>query len=172
MRRLAAIAIAALVTVTAVPAAQSADSIVVDRHGGDPLIVPIASGLHYKSTDKDGTSKFDGKVLLSGTYYYEAGDDPDSTSLEIALDRATMKRLPHYKDHGAPDTVFLDNAAGFAAALNLPKGTKKSRGKTQIWADHFETGIECDVANYSARFVSLAKPAQKVAAADLEEEGC
>jgi hypothetical protein len=172
MRRAFTLAIVALIAVAAVPAARSADSIVVDRHGGDPLIVPVASGLIYKSTDKDGTSKFDGKVLLSGTYYYEAGDDPDSTSLEIALDRATMKRLPHYKDHGAPDTVFLSNATGFAVAMKLAKGTKTSRGKTQIWADQFETGIECDVANFSARFVSLAKPAQKFAAADLEEEGC
>ncbi|MFL5237147.1 MAG: hypothetical protein ACJ8EL_06010 [Rhizomicrobium sp.] len=41
-----------------------------------------------------------------------------------------------------------------------------------IIADDYKTTIECDAANFSARFVSVVKPPIRVAAAPTSEEGC
>lgn len=166
---LSAFAAAAILFMT--PAAFSTGDTVVTR-GVALLIVPAASGLHYKSTDRDGAMKFDGRIMISGTYDYELGEDADSTSLEIVFDRDTRARLPHFKDHDSPDRVSFSNAAGFAVAAKLAKSTKHAHGKTAVWADDFEAGIECDVAFYTAHFVALAQPPQKIAAKDQDEEGC
>jgi hypothetical protein len=148
----------------------SAQDKVVNRHGGDPLIVPAASGLHYKSTDGDGTSKFDGRIMLSGTYYYDAGADADGATLQLIPDRETWARLPRFKEHGTPASLYMSEAKAFAKASGITKRT--ARGKTQIWADRFEAGIECDVPFFNARFVALVQPLQKFAAKDQDEEGC
>lgn len=148
----------------------SAPDVVVNRHGADPLIVPAASGLHYKSTDGDGTSKFDGRIMLSGTYYYDGGVDTDSASLQLIPDRDTWARLPRFKEHGTPSSLFLSEAKAFAKASGITKPT--ARGKMQVWADRFEAGIECDVPFFNARFVALAQSLQKFAAKDQDDEGC
>lgn len=171
MNRIILSVFASAAILCATPAAFSASDTVVTR-GVAPLVVPAASGLHYKSTDRDGAMMFEGHVMISGTYDYELGEDADSTSLEIVFDRDTRARLPHFKDHDSPDRVSFSNAAGFAVAAKLAKGTKHAHGKTAVWADKFQAGIECDVAFYSAHFVSLAQPLQKVASKDQDEEGC
>lgn len=169
-RRLAAI-VAALGLLLSAPT-YAAKPTIISRPDADSLSVPAGSPLHFRTFDKDNTAKFDGKIMISGTYYYDAGEDADGAVLHIVPDRETWSRLPHYKDHGTPDEIYFSNALAFAKAVNLVKSRRTLTGQTQIWADRFEAGIECDVPFFNARFVELAKPAVKLAAKDLEDNGC
>jgi len=170
MKRAIALAcIAALAAASTALPVLAKDTVIA--HGySDPLIVPEGSPLHYKGTNNDGALKFDGRILISGRFHYDAGEDADAATLEIIPDKETWARLPHYKDHGTPSSLYLTGAANFAKAAGIKKHT--ASGKTQVWADRFEAGIECDVPYFSARFVELAKPLVKLAAKEDESEGC
>ena len=47
-----------------------------------------------------------------------------------------------------------------------------ARGHATIIAEAYSTSIECDVDNYSARFVAVVKPDRGLAAAAREMQEC
>jgi hypothetical protein len=169
-----AAALTALVILGVAPHAVSAADTVITRHDSDSIVIPAASTLRYRSTDSEGTAKFDGRILLSGNYYYTAekyGDDV-SVALHLVPDRETKSRLPRFKEHGLAADIYVTNVEAFAKAVFAGKHPKAQSGHIRIWADRYEAGIECDVPFFNARFVEIVQPAMKLARKDTEEEGC
>jgi hypothetical protein len=81
-------------------------------------------------------------------------------------DPAIAARLPHWKVHNNDFAIVITNAASFMRSISTPAQRKlllsgrldEVRGRAAIVVDDFEAGLDCDSANYSARFVAIAKP--------------
>jgi hypothetical protein len=149
----------------------------------DTIVLPAGSTLHLHGFDTEGTATFDGAIELSGTYYF--GDNPldDGTTertLNLFPDAATKARIPHYKEHGIPDAIWIDGADGFAKAVLTPaqiaalhkKGAKNASGHIDMMTDKFQMGIECDVPTMSAHFLSVVQRPLRVASKDQPDAGC
>jgi hypothetical protein len=146
------------------------------------LYLPANSPLHFRSFGDESAAEFDGAIELSGTWYYGGiPDDPDSgTALEFVPDSASLARLPRYKEHGRPGYVFITNPGDFIRAALSPADQAKANktsakylsGKTDIWVDKFEAGVECDAPFFNAHFLRVAKPPMRVALRDMPDEGC
>jgi hypothetical protein len=148
------------------------------------LIVPKDSPVHFLSKEPHGPAVFDGKFVLTGTYYYgdaEFNDGPE-VMLELTFipDPAMAARLPYFKQRGRPHAVFLTNGAAFANAVIskttlaalTKKGAPRATGRVSIWVDKFKAEVVCDAPEFNARFVSVYKPAVLVALAKAPEIGC
>lgn len=149
----------------------------------DTIVVPVGSTLHFRAFDTENTATFDGAIELSGIYYY--GDNPldDGTierTLTLVPDAATKARMPHYKERGIPDSIWIDGADGFAKAVVSKdqltalhkKNAKQLSGHIDMMADGFTMGIECDAPNMSAHFLSVVKPPMHLASKDQPDTGC
>jgi hypothetical protein len=146
----------------------------------EAIVIPAASPLKLASFPRDFESNatFSGRISLSGAYEVGGyGDDAFATFWPDTKSRAT---LPYWREHGGPDELELTNDWAFVQAVvpkdklaRLKSGKLESvRGHVTIVADDYETSIECDVASFSVRFVSVvAKPVQ-IAAIPESEEGC
>ena len=169
---------------TAAPVHSDPAQVIARPDQGDSIVIPPKSTLRFRAFDKEGTAKFDGKLLLSGTYYYGSNAIDDGEGFEPALyfipDKATKARLPIFKERGMPGEIYLSNPRAFVTAV-IPKeslatfGKSRARylsGKADIWVDQFEAGIECDAPFFDARFMSVAHAPLKVALADPPDTGC
>lgn len=142
------------------------------------IVVPTGSPVQLASFARDEiNAKFNGRFELSGTYEIENyGED---TFVTIWPDQKSKDRLPYWHDRGGPDELYISNGREFAQAVaskdelaKLEAGRQPLiRGQVTIIADEYETGIECDAANFSARFVSVVKNIE-MAGSPPEEVGC
>ena len=148
------------------------------------LIVPKDSPAHFRSKEPHGPAVFDGKFVLTGTYYYgdaEYNDGPE-VMLELTFipDPSSAARLPYFKQRGRPNAVFLTNGAAFANAVIskttlaalTKKGAPRATGRVSIWVDKFKAEVVCDAPEFNARFVSVYRRAVLVALAKTPEIGC
>jgi hypothetical protein len=131
-----------------------------------------------------GQAKFQGKIALSGTYYYGANAMQGGTAGEPTLyfvpDRPTKAQRPSFRERGTPAEIYISNPNTFIRAAVpqqrpsqlVPNRGKYLSGKIDIWVDHFEAGIECDAPFFNARFVSVARRTLKIALATLPDVGC
>lgn len=183
MRRL--VALFAILGVIAMPGlAQSTKQRVVELQPGEEyssaIIIPAGSKLEllpFKS-DMGPLAEFRGQFTLSGTYLVDSYDP--ETSAIFFPDKKSVNSLPYWRDRSRPTEIYINNGMAFADAV-LPQdklrmvkaGTLSAvRGRVTIIADSFSTSIECDAANYSARFVSVVRPDRQIAAIPSEDEGC
>ena len=128
--------------------------------------------------DFESNAKFHGRFTISGAYKVERYGD--ETTAAIKPDKTSLKLLPYWREHGGPDEINISNAEAFAQAVLSPAElqmlkAKKGRaphGNITIVADDYSTSIECDVASFEARFISVVKPAVRIAANPTSEEGC
>jgi hypothetical protein len=132
--------------------------------GGDAIVVPKDSPVRFESwTREDITANFSGRFQLKGRYQYQGGDQ-----LYLVPDPETVRRLPHWRDHGAPTLIFIDKSEGFVKAIIPPSALARLQhhrirnvnGRITILADHFKASIDCDEASYTADFVSVGGPLQ------------
>jgi hypothetical protein len=146
----------------------------------EAMILPAGSPMRLVSFPRDfySTAAFRGQFTLSGKY--EIGADSDNTVATVWPDEQSRKLLPYWRLHGGPRGIDVSNAEAFAEAVipremlqKLKAGKMPSvRGRVTIVADDYKSTIECDAANFSARFVSVVKPPVRVAAKPTSEEGC
>lgn len=146
----------------------------------ESIVIPDGSSLAFRSFDKDNIAvHFSGRIELSGIYFYgdNVFDSPDNgKAVYFKPDRASMARLPYFIQRGRPDDIFLSNPAAFARAvvphgMTMRKAAPYATGHITIIVDRFEASIECDAPNYTARFVSVVKPAP-VRFAAIPDIGC
>lgn len=174
----------AMVFGIAASAIPSPAQIITRADRADSIVIPAGSTLRFQQFDRDGTAKFAGSAVLSGTYYYGANAMEDGTAGEPTVyfvpDETTKARLPYFRERGAPAEIYISNPKAFVKAA-IPRQrvagfvanrTKYLSGKIDIRVDQFEAGIECDAPFFNARFAALAHPPLKVALADLPDAGC
>jgi hypothetical protein len=183
MRRLVALFAMLGVIATSV-LAQSTKQRVVELYPGveygSAIVIPAGSKLEllpFKS-DMGPLAEFRGQFTLSGTYLVDSYDP--ETGVTFWPDKKSRNALPYWQERDRPSEIYLTNGTAFADAV-LPQaklrmvkaGTLSNvRGRVTIIADSFSTSIECDVANYSARFVMVVMPDRQIAAIPSEDEGC
>jgi hypothetical protein len=151
--------------------------------GGNAIIVPEASPLVFRGFDSEGVASFDGRVTLSGTYYY--GDNPDGVdasvvpTVEFRPDEASVRLLPYFAQREGQDEIELTNTDAFARAVVparewqriLKKGEPAVRGRATVVIAHYTAAIECDGTAYRAQFVSVVHP-KNLRAGDMPSLGC
>lgn len=147
---------------------------------GEALVIPTASPVRLKSFVRKGeiTATFTGRFTLTGRY--EASGQGDDLFVSFWPDPASVRDLPRWRERGPADVFYLDNAAAFVEAVASPADHArmgldddfKLRGRVTIVADNYQTGIECDASHFSARFVSLVRPSQQIAAIDDAGDDC
>ena len=111
---------------------------------------------------------------------YEAGGYGDDAFVTLWPDKKSRAALPYWRLRGGPDELELTNDWDFVKAvvpkdkLALLKSGKLEtvRGHVTIVADDYRTSIECDVASFSVRFVSVVGKPVQIAAIPASEEGC
>ena len=185
MRKLVAILGAfCLAAAPALATAQTPAPTVILLHPGlDPpaseaIVIPAGSPVKLVAfpRDHESTAKFSGRFELTGTYQVEGyGEDALVT---LWPDKASLARLPYWNDRGGAEELYLANGWAFAEAVVARGELKKLKaetvesvsGRATIIADDYETSIECDVAHFSARFVSLVNTLE-VAGAEPGSEG-
>jgi hypothetical protein len=154
--------------------------------GGAALVIPAASPLHLHGFNKDGWAQLDGTVTLSGVYHigrdvYGQGDGGDDTLMLVFMpDRATKALLPHFNLPLSDIGWTIENADAFAAAIlskdqlaAVRKGSAlRVSGKISIKVDQVTAWAICQNANFKARFVAVATPAQKFAAPAPDAPDC
>lgn len=146
----------------------------------EAMIVPAGSPMKLASFPRDfeSNAKFHGRFTISGAYKVERYGD--ETTAAIKPDKTSLKLLPYWREHGGPHEINISNADAFAEAVLSPaelqmlkaKKGRSPHGRITIVADDYSTSIECDVASFEAHFVSVVKPAIRIAASPTSEEGC
>lgn len=137
------------------------------------IIVPPDSPVRFQNFDQYGRAHFTGKFVLTGAFTYrcnycEPGTKVTENDLEFSIvpDRILLSRLPHWKQHDndmmveilrAKRFTHLVTAAADRRALLSGKRDEVT-GRIAVVVDDFQAGLDCDSANFSAKFVSIAKP--------------
>ena len=178
-KHLAALAALLLSSLTALAASPEPKSIPYPN-STDSIVVPANSPVHYSGTkDEAGALIFQGRLLLTGTFYYgdndfnDSGDDnPSRYKFEpqayIIPDKDVAERLPRFSIRNGRQVLFIQNPVAFAKAVVSDAQARRVRcrrcgdvtGHIAIWADQFSAGIECDAPSYGVRFLSVYKPAR------------
>lgn len=138
------------------------------------LQVPADSLVRVLSYDRESvTAEFSpGRFTLSGAFRYGCGDACEKPfrqgdmQLEFVPDPKVAARLPRWKGYTTSLAIEIDEGDAFAAKVIPPQvmqellqGRRKwVTGRATIVVDGFHSGVDCDAAWYSARFVSLAEP--------------
>jgi len=145
------------------------------RYEGEALIIPLDSPVKFRGFDENGIAHFSGRFVLDGQFYVEGCSEPcpgaaeEDLGVSVFPDPDLEARLPHWKVHN--NDIALDLSE--KRLMNLITGPRQRaallagkasdiRGRIAIVVDEFETGIECDSAYFSARFVRIAR-APKIA---------
>jgi hypothetical protein len=185
-KRIAMLPVAALI-ISAVPG-----PIVVPfpKAANEAVIIPPDSPVKFRGWDRSsGYAQFDGRFVLSGTFTYGCGstcadyDGPVSDSdlqVQIVPDPKVAAVLPNWKNRHNDMLVLIVDGKSLATAIATPRQhaalrsgkIKDLRGRTAIVVDHFETGIECDTANFRARFAGMVKPPEIAKAEFNGNYGC
>jgi hypothetical protein len=153
---------------------------------GEAIVVPADSPVHFVRFDKQGVAHFSGSFTLSGSFNYGCEIEcspplkPEQLTFWIVPDKPLAARLPHLKLRNGDIRLYvtgetrLTRTIGTAAQrASLLRGRiSELHGHIAINVDDFEASIVCDSANYSARFVSVAKPAQLAKVDTSGNYGC
>lgn len=164
--RLAAVPLAALL----VGAAPAPAYIPLGKYD-EGVVVPADSPVKFRHFEHYDTARFSGRFVLEGVFildcdYCEPGYKDNQIRLSIVPDPAIAARLPHWKVHDNDIAIVIANAASFLRAVSTPTQRElllsgkldEVRGRAAIVVDQYEASLECDSADYSARFVAIAKP--------------
>ena len=178
------VALFAVLSVTSTATlAQSAMPQVVLLHPGtdgtEAIVIPSGSSMHLASFPRDfeSSATFRGRFTLSGMY--EVTGYGENASVTMWPDRKSRDGLPYWRVHGGPDEIDISNGWAFTRAV-VPRDKLQKlkaarpdsvKGRVTIIADNYQTSIVCDVASFSARFISVVKAVQ-IAANPQSEEGC
>ncbi|MGA7713355.1 MAG: hypothetical protein WCA81_15740 [Rhizomicrobium sp.] len=135
-------------------------------HNGPIAIVPADSPVCFVRFDKYGDFNFAGRFVLSGTYYYRVVGKPGMGAY-FDPDPEVAARLPTIKGIGVPWEISILNQKAFAAAVDptnrgaelKKKGGDFVTGRVAIWVDSLYADVSCGTVYWSARFVSVYKPA-------------
>jgi hypothetical protein len=152
---------------------------------GEAVVIPSGSPVKFHHFDQYDSALFSGKFVLEGVFvldcdFCEPGYKDNEIRLSIVPDPAIAGRLPRWKVHREDVSIVITNAAAFLRAVSTPTQRKlllsgkldEVRGRAAIVVDQYEAHLDCDSANYSARFVAIAKP-PKVAKAKVKGDfGC
>jgi hypothetical protein len=138
----------------------------------EALVIPANSPVTFQHFGQYyDSAEFTGRFLLEGTFildcdYCEPGYKDNQLRLNIIPDAAIAASLPHWKRHDNDIAITITDAGRFIDAIS--KSTERKallsgklteiRGHAAIIVDRYEAGLECDSANYTARFVAVAKP--------------
>ena len=174
---------AALCSMGSLTLAQTAKPRIVELHPGEEhssaIVIPAASPLVIASIgrDREANVAFSGRVTLSGDYELDVSED--EYYLRMWPDKKSRAALPYWRDRGAAEEIYISNGQAFAEAvlskarLEKLKAEKDPtvRGRVTIIADDYNASIECDAANFSARFVALEKVV-RIAAKPRSEQEC
>ena len=143
------------------------------------IVIPAGSPVQLVAFPRDwgSTAEFRGQFTLTGTYEIEGhGEDAVAT---FRPDRGSKDQLPYWHDRGGPDEIYILNSWEFAQSVASKEQLVKLeasdppiiRGQATIVADDYVATIECDSANFTARFVSVVN-AVELASLPPADEGC
>jgi len=146
----------------------------------EAIVVPAASPVRMASFPRgpESNAAFRGRFTLTGNY--ELSGSGEDAYITFWPDEKSRTALPYWRLRGGPKTIYLSNGWAFAQAV-VPKAELQKlkadtdfavRGQVTIVADDYQTSIECDVASFSARFVSVVEAPVRIAAIPQSEEGC
>jgi hypothetical protein len=186
MRTIVLIAAALACLGSSALAQKSAKPRVVYMHPADAtpeseaLLIPAANTMRLVQSARDGMSMatFRGRFTLSGRYLIEG--QAEETSVIFWPDRKSLATLPYWRQRGGPEEMYITNGWAFAQAV-APKDRLQKlqaqtlsgiRGRVTIIADDYETSIECDDADFFARFVSVVKPPLTLASKFESQDDC
>jgi hypothetical protein len=138
---------------------------------GEALIVPPESPVRFRGFDKYGRAHFSGRFVLTGYFSYGCRIDCDGPAkdaffrFDLLPDPALAARLPHWTkyDNDIMINVSRDSPLIRKIATQRQRADIKAQriadieGRITIVVDQFETGLDCESANFSARFVALPK---------------
>jgi hypothetical protein len=149
------------------------------------IVIPAGSPVTFQHFDQHDSAQFSGQFVLEGVFvldcdFCEPGYKDNEIRLSMIPDPAIAARLPHWKKHDNDIALIITNAASFMRAVSTPAQRQlllsgkldQVRGRAAIIVDQYEASLNCDSADYSARFVAIAKP-PKVAKVEIKGDfGC
>jgi hypothetical protein len=149
------------------------------------VVIPAGSPLKFRRFDSYDSAQFTGRLLIEGVFVIECEDcEPGSkgTSFHLTIipDPAIAARLPHWKKHDNDIAIDITGAEAFIRSIVPPAKRKlllsgkldEVRGRTAIIVNRYEASLNCDSADYSARFVAVAKPGRLAKAETSGSYGC
>jgi hypothetical protein len=149
------------------------------------LVIPVDSPVRFKRFGQYDRATFNGRFVLEGLFivdcsYCEPGYKDNRLHLGIVPDPAIAARLPRWKRHDNDIAIDITDADRFIRSITTATERQRLmsgeideiRGRAALVVDHYEAGLDCDSANYSARFVAIAKPTARVHLATNGDYGC
>jgi hypothetical protein len=134
------------------------------------LVIPAGSPVSFERFGQYDRARFRGKFTVEGIFvvdcdYCEPGYKDNELHLSVVPDPSTAARLPHWKVHDNDIKIDITNAGPFILLITTPDERQRLlsgkldeiRGRAALVVDQYEAGLDCDSANYSARFVAVAK---------------
>jgi len=152
---------------------------------GEALVVPAESPVAFARFEEH-TGHFSGQFELTGLLVYgcqiecNAPLNPLDLAIFVIPDAPMASMLPHWKIRADEIHLYFDNDTDLARAVTtaaerkaLLSGRKTEiRKRVALVVDDFRLGIDCDSSSYTARFVSLKKPAVATNRRQKIEGGC
>lgn len=185
MDRLARIALLPVATLL-ISATPPARVVPLPKGEGEALVIPARSPIRFEGFGKYDVARFTGRFVLTGTFIYgcEIECEPplktDEISARIIPDAASAATLPRWKIRNGDMRIYLVRGERLANAIVtrrekaalLAGKVEDVRRQVAIVVDDYRAGIECDSASYTARYISLARPAQLASAKVEGDFGC
>lgn len=138
------------------------------------ILIPTTSPVRFRRFDQYDRAHFNGTFIVEGTFvldcnYCERGYKDNELHLSMIPDAPIAARLPHWKMHNGDIEIDITGATTFIRSITTPQERQmllslklnEIKGRAALVVDQFEAGLDCDSANYSARFVAIAKPAKR-----------
>ncbi len=150
-------------------------------HNGPIAIIPADSFVQFKKSNARNLEYFFvGRFVLTGTYSYGA-NGWGGFMASIVPDADVAAHLPSFANGvGGAREIFIKNPEVFAKAV-IPKeqlaklkkkGAPRATGRIVVWADNLYVMVQCGYPWYSARFISVYKPASVVLAKASDFDHC
>jgi len=145
--------------------------------------MPVSSTVRLERVEYDAHAYFSGKLVIEGTWVIdcnslacEPGENEERLHVSLIPNSATIARLPRWKLHNNDIRIDLIDADRFIRSVTTIDERKRLlagrlrdiRGHAALLVDRYEAGLDCDSANYSARFVAVAEVAKR---ANLPTDG-
>lgn len=132
----------------------------------------------FKAIDTiEGVTRFSGRALLKGRFIAtrdaSEGRHPHNILLSFIPDPATQAILPYMAFYGPVGNIRITNEEQALMALVPPARLKDLRagrigriaGDSRIMVSSYAATVDCDTPDYSAVFLSVVMPPDKVVAA-------
>ena len=153
----------------------------------EALIIPTDSPVKFHRWDKYGYAEFDGRFVLTGTFTYgnneadyEGPLKDDDLEFRMVPDPQFAARLPNWKIRHNDMFILIKRGSMLGHSITssrehaaiLAGKIHGVHGRISIVVDNFRTGIECDSANFTARFVAVSKAPRLVQVEFKGDYGC